>query len=424
MYNLHLTAEQLEIRETVRDFVAREIKPIVLHPDRLQEFNPRFPLELLDKASQMGLRTLALSEASSGAGADSLTSCIVMEELAAGDVDLAAALAQTSLLGHILFDQAMTPAQRARFLPQFVQDDRYHLAYAGPGPDADLGWSYHRPCATETGIPTTAVRQSNGDWVVNGATGFIANAPIAKLIAVQVRTGPEKSGMNGVSTVLVPRDAPGLTVREPDEGGGGSGGESMIRWYHGTGGELVFKDCRVPADHLLGKAEADLLTGGAKGNGRGIPQWAAINLGVGRAAYEAAVDYAKLRIQGGRRIIEHQAIGTILADIAVKLEVARNMVWKAAWASDHPDALADRSLPDLPLQILARVFTSEVVHEITEGAAECFGAMGVMRDMPLQKYVHDALVFLYAEESNSAAKLRIAEAVAGYRRENRERVNG
>ena len=416
MYDLHLTAEQLEIRETVRDFVVREIKPVALHPDRLQEFNPRLPLELLDKASQMGLRTLALSEEAGGAGADTLTSCIVMEELAAGDVDVAAALAQTSLLGHVLFDRAMTPAQRARFLPQFVQDDRYHLAIAGHDPDADLGWSYHRSRATETGVATTAVRQSNGDWVINGAISFVSNAPIAKLFAVQVRTDPKKTGMNGVSALLVPRDAPGLTVREPDKAGGGSGGEAMIRWYHGTGGELVFKDCRVPSDHLLGNEGADPLAGRARAMQRGIPQWAAINLGIGRAAYEAAVDYAKLRIQGGRPIIEHQAIGTLLAEIALKLEVARNMVWKAAWALDHPDALADRSLPDLPLQTIARVFTSEVVHEVTEGAAECFGAMGVMRDMPLQKYVHDALVFLYAEESNSAATLRIAESVAGYRR--------
>ena len=412
MYDLHLTAEQLEIRETVRDFVAREVKPVALHPDRLEEFNPRFALELLDKASQMGLRTLTLSEESGGAGADSLTSCIVMEELAAGDVDVAAALAQTALLGRVLFDEAMTPAQRERFVPQFVADDRYHLALAGHDPDADLGWSYHRVRAAETGVAATAVRQGNGDWVVNGATGFVANAPIAKLFAVAVRTGSGKSGLNGVSTLLVPRDAAGLTVREPEKARDGSGAESMIRWYHGSGGELVFKDCRVPADHVLGKEGANPLTGIQ----RGIPQWAALNLGVGRAAYEAAVEYAKLRIQGGRPIIEHQAIGTILANIAVKLEVARNMVWKAAWALDHPDALADRSLPDLPLQTIARVFTSEVVHEVTEGAAECFGAMGVMRDMPLQKYVHDALIFLHSEESNSAAKLRVAESVAGYRR--------
>lgn len=105
MYDLSLTVEQLEFRDTVRDFVQREIKPVVLHPDRLQDFERRLPLELLDKASRMGLRTLALSEDLGGAGADNLTSCIVSEELAAGDVDIAATLAQTSMLGHILFDE-------------------------------------------------------------------------------------------------------------------------------------------------------------------------------------------------------------------------------------------------------------------------------------------------------------------------------
>ena len=113
MYDLHLTAEQLEIRDTVRDFVEQEIKPVVLHPDRLQDLGWRMPLELVDKASQLGLRTLALSEESGGAGADSLTSCIVLEELAAGDADIAVTLAETARLAPILFDRAMTPAQRA-----------------------------------------------------------------------------------------------------------------------------------------------------------------------------------------------------------------------------------------------------------------------------------------------------------------------
>ncbi|MDP2706430.1 MAG: acyl-CoA dehydrogenase family protein, partial [Burkholderiales bacterium] len=109
MYNLQLSAEQQEIRDTVRDFVVREIKPVALHPDRLQAEDPHFPLEILDQASQMGLRTLALSEALGGAGADHLTSCVVAEELATGDVGFATTLAQTSALGHLLFDQAMTP---------------------------------------------------------------------------------------------------------------------------------------------------------------------------------------------------------------------------------------------------------------------------------------------------------------------------
>jgi len=417
MYDLHLTPEQLEFRDTVRDFVETEVKPAALHPDRLEPFEKPLLTGLLDKASQMGLRALALTEAAGGAGADGLTSCIVLEELAAGDVDIAAVLGETSLLGHVLFDELMTPAQRARFIPAFVKDDQYHLAFAGRDPDAGLGWSYHRPLATESGAEPTAVRQGNGDWVLNGATPFVANAPIARLFAVQVRTDPKKTGASGLTTLLVPRDAPGLTVREPIKAVGAPGprGEPVIRWHHGAGAGLAFKDCRVPAANLLGREGQSPFADGAQ-RARGVPQLAAINLGVGRAAYEAAVDYAKLRRQGGRNIIEHQSIGGILANIAIKLEAARNMIWKAAWAIDHPDAVADRSVSDLPLHTIARVFTAEVVHDVTLGAAECFGAMGVMRDMPLQKYVHDALVFLHSETSDGAMKLRIAEAVAGYQR--------
>lgn len=406
MYNLHLTAEQLEIRETVRDFVVREIKPVAIKSSRLEADDRHFPLELLDQASQMGLRTLALSEAQGGAGADNLTSCIVTEELAAGDVDFAATLAETSALGHILFDQAMTPEQRTRFLPKFVADDRYHLAFADHEADSDpeLGINYHRPTSTEPVIKTTAVKQSNGDWLVNGVKNFIVNAPLAKLIAVQVKTDPKAPGAGGISTLLVTPDMPGLTIKEHD---------AATVWYHGTRGELTFKDCRVPAANLVGAEGKSPLGDRA---GRGNPQFEALNLGIGRAAYEAAVDYAKLRIQGGRPIIEHQAIGTLLAEIAIRLEVARNTVWQVAWASDHPDAYTDRSLSDLPLEIIARVFTSEAMHRVALDAAECFGAMGVMRDMPLQKYVRDALICLHSGKSNNDAKLRIAEALAGFER--------
>jgi alkylation response protein AidB-like acyl-CoA dehydrogenase len=150
--------------------------------------------------------------------------------------------------------------------------------------------------------------------------------------------------------------------------------------------------------------------------GGGIPQDAALDLGIGRAAYEAALDYAQLRVQGGRRIIEHQAIGAKLAEIAVRLEVARAAIWQAAWASDHPDAVAERSLPDLPLATIAGVFAAEAIYRAVKDAAECFGAMGVMRDMPLHKHVHDALISLHAGGRTSDAKLEIAEALAGFRR--------
>jgi len=415
MYDLNLTAEQLEFRDTLRDFVEREVKPAALHPDRLQPFEKPLLVDALDKAAQLGLRTLALSEDAGGAGADTLTSCIVMEEIAAGDVDMASVLAQTSTLGHVLFDRLMTPAQRTAFVRKFVDDDRYHLALAARDASVGIGWNYHRPLAAESGGEPSAVRQGRGEWAVNGVIPFVPNAPVAKLFAVQVRTDPKKTGVNGLSTLLVPRDTPGLTVRE--QGGpfssNGANAEPTTRWYHGTGSEIVFRECRVPGDHLLGREGQSPFADGTESS-RGVPVLAAINLGVGRAAYEAAVEYAKLRRQGGRNIIEHQAIGTKLADCAIKLELARNMIWKAAWALDHPDAVAGRSVSDLPLHTIARVYTAEAVNDVTLLSAECFGAMGVMRDMPLQKYVHDAMVFLHSEETDGAAKLAVAEAIASY----------
>jgi len=405
MYNLQLTPVQLEFRDTVREFVEGEIKPVALHPDRLQPFEKPLLADLLDKAAQMGLRTLALSEEAGGAGADGLTSCIVLEELGAGDVDLAAVLGQTSALGHVLFDRLMSSEQRKRFLPKFTGDDRYHLAFAGRVPGAGAGWCYHRPLAADSGADPVAVKQGN-DWVINGSIAFVANATVAKLFAVQARAGTK-----GLTTLLVPRDAPGLTVREPLKAVG-----EGIRWHHGAGAGMTFKDCKVPADHLLGKEGASPFAQGTEA-ARGVTQIAAINLGLGRAAYEAAVDYSKIRRQGGRNIIEHQAIGTKLADCTIKLELARGMIWKAAWLLDYPEAVSDRSASELPFHVIARVYTAEAVNEVALLAAECFGAMGVMRDMPLQKYVHDSMVFLHNDDADGAAKLVVAEAVAGYRRQ-------
>ena len=405
MYNLHLTAEQLEIRDTVRDFVTREIKPVVLKAERLDICDRRLPMQLLDQASQIGLRTLALSEDHGGAGADHLTCCVVTEELATGDADIAATLSATSWLGHLLFDRAMTDAQRERYLPKFVSDDRFYVALASHEAETDtrLGVNYHR-ATTDAVVKTVAVKAANGEWIINGVKDYVANAPIAALFAVLVKI----PGQSSSRVLLVPSDSPGLSVRGHEK-----------PWLHGCGGDVSFKDCRVPADNLLGD-DATALLAGVGAPCEDMPLFQALNLGIGRAAYEAALDYSHLRVQGGRPLIEHQAIGTKLAEIAVKLEVARGAIWRAAWASDHPAAIADRSLPELPLQTIARVFTSEMMVTATKDAAEIFGAMGVMRDMPLQKYVHDARVCLHSGDGNSDAKLRIAEVIAGYRRPTNE----
>jgi len=396
MYSLHLSPEQLQIRDTVRDFVAEVIKPLALRPERLEARARPLLVEALDQAAEMGLRTLALSEDRGGAGADNLTCCIVTEELAAGDPDLAAVLAQTSTLAQALFDRLMTAEQRARFLPPFLADQRYHVALADHEADRDaaLGINYHRPQASGAPFKTTAMRAGDG-WVVNGGKDAVVGASLAALFVVRAGVGE-----GGVATLLVPRDTLGLSVTE-----------TATRTRHGACGAVAFDDCRVPGQNFLG-TESPLVADA----GRHIPQDQALNLGIGRAAYEAALDYAQLRTQGGRPIIEHQAIGAKLAEIAIRLEVARAAIWQAAWASDHPDAFGDRSLPNLPLATIAAVFASEAIYRATKDAAECFGAMGVMRDMPLQQYVHDALVCLHSGAGNTDAKLRIAEALARYRR--------
>ena len=392
MYSLHLSPEQIEFRDTVRDFVEDEVKPVTLNANRLDLSDRTLPVEVLRKASQMGLRTLTLPEDLGGVGADALTACIVTEELAVGDSDVAAVLAETSSLGLRLF-AAMTEEQRGRFGPAFLEDDDFHLALAcrEPGDDSSLGINYHRS-ASEMRLATTATRDG-GDFIINGAKDCVANGPIAKLIAIEAQTD------KGAALIMVPRDTPGLTITEQPE----------PRWYHGSCGQLSLKDCRVPAENLLGIS-------GASDAGRAIPLAQALNLGIGRAATEAALEYAQLRVQGGRRIVEHQAIGTKLAECALRLDIVRNAVWRAAWAADHPDAFADRSLPDLPLTTIAKVFTAETIYRVAKDAAECFGAMGVMRDMPLQKYIHDALICLHTGDGNADDKLRIAEALVSHRR--------
>lgn len=402
MYNLHLSPEQLEIRDTVRDFVTREIKPAALKADRLDVADRSLLMAQIDAASQLGLRTLELSEERGGAGADALTSCIVTEELAAGDADIAAVLSETSRLSHLLFDLALNDAQREQFLLKLTGDDRYHLAFAAREPETDtrLGVNYHRPAGEPT-LRTTAVK-SGSDFVINGVKDCVANAPLAGLFAVLTNI----PGRNEPGVLLVPAKTPGVSVKVHEDA-----------WHHGSCGTVTFKDCKVSSGNLLGEDAAALLTG-KDTPGRGSPLFQALNLGIGRAAYETALDYAHIRIQGGRPLIQHQAIATKLADIAINLEVARAAVWQAAWASDHPAAYADRSVADLPLQTIAQVFASEVVMKAAKDSAEIFGAMGVMRDMPLQKYIHDARVCQHTGDGNSDARLRIAEVIAGYRRVN------
>ncbi len=413
MFDLTLTPEQLEMRDTLRDFAQREMKAAAIHPDRLQPFEKPVMTHLLTGAAQLGIRTLALSEEAGGAGADNLTTCIVLEELASGEVDVATILGTTAALGRTLFDTLMTAAQKAKHLKAFVDDDNYHLAFAGITAEAGIGWTYHRDAYDDEVTVPSAKKQGDG-WVINGRVEAVSNAPLAKLFAVQVRTGAGTKGMTGLSTFLIARDTAGFKVQDTIKAFGGPD-NMLTRWHHGTAAAIELKDCKVAVADLLGKEGACPFVDG-KLLARNQVAMAAVSLGVGRASYDAAVEYAKMRRQGGRNIMEHQAIGTKIADCTIKLELSRNMVWKAAWALDHPEAVAGRSVSELPLHVIARVASAEAVHEVTLLAAECFGAMGVMRDMPLQKYVHDTLVLKHSADCDLTTPLVLAETLAGFKR--------
>ncbi len=412
MIDLQLTPEQIEFRDAVRDFVNREVRPAATDPARLEPFEKPLMVNLLDQAAQMGLRGLGLPEDAGGAGADTFTTCMLLEELAAGDVDLAAVLGETALLASEVMGKAMSEAQRAYWLPLFQAEDRFHIALIARDADAGRGWSYHQTLPLDAAEPAapelTATRDGKG-WVLNGHAPFVANAPVAGLFVAQAKA----SGGEGTVTVLLPRAAQGLGVGEFLPAFANDG--ENTRWHHGAVAPVTLKNCRVADENVLAADAAHRLLQSAIA-GRHMVQMAAINIGVARAAYEAAIEYAKMRWQGGRHIVEHQAIGMKLADVAIQIEAARSLTLKAAWVVDHPEAVADRSVNDLPWPVMARSFTAEALHRATLEAAECFGAMAVMRDMPLQKYVHDTLVLRHSADCDLASPLVVAEAVAGFGR--------
>ncbi len=401
---MHLTQEQIEFRDTVRGFVRDVVKPTVLDPARLQALPLRFPADILEQASMLGLRSLRLSESAGGAGADELTSCIVLEELAAGEAGIALSIGETARLAHILFDLVMTAAQRDRFLPGFLEDASFHLAVANKLPNSDLGLGYYRPGGLSDPIAVTAVKDGE-EWLLNGSADFVLNAPLARLFVVCVDAA---RGVNGGAGFLVPRDTMGLEITEYEAS------ETEMPWYLGRRGRLTFRNCRLQRELVLGGHANGLLRNELNAGDRSGAWRDAINLGLGRAALEAALEYTKIRVQGARPIIGHQAIGIKLADMAIRIEMARTMIWRAACALDEPGVDPATGHPALPLCAISKVYTSEAMHEVAELAAECFGAMGVMRDMPLQKYFNEATILLGSGCSNSTARFRIAEALAEY----------
>ena len=403
MFNLQLTADQLQFRDTIRNFVKNEIKPLATHPQRLEPFAKPLLRDCMDKASELGLRSILLSEEKGGIGADLMTACIVLEELAAGDVDVAMTIGETALIGHLLFDKWITKDQEKSLLERFVEQNHFHLSFTNPTMKMSEGWSYYGE-KSENSQNSITYLEKNNNWVIKGSHPHISNALAAELFIVMAHPIKEKNIEQNMSFFLVQRDTPGLKIAELRD----DKENSAASWRHGCSAAIEFDNCKIPLNHKLNLSHKELLAHATYGKQATLIN-AAINLGLGRAAFDTAFDYTQIRRQGGRNIIEHQAIGKMVADMAIKLELASTYIYKAAWIADHPEVEDDNSVSPLPHHMIASIFTAEAVNEVALIAAECFGAMGVMRDMPIQSYVNDSFMFLHSDINDMASKLPIAE---------------
>jgi alkylation response protein AidB-like acyl-CoA dehydrogenase len=390
-----LNDEHRALQQMARDFAEREIIPVAAERDRIQDPKETFSPELIKKGSALGLRTLAVPEEFGGPGVDLKGQVLVILELARGDGGVAKTFSQcwkwTPMLCRLATDE-----QRERFLPKFLEDDLYLLAMAGTEPDAGSDNRMPPPGYPKAGWKTSAVRDGD-EWVINGMKHFIANGGVAKLYIVRTRTNPDVSINEGTTMFFVPSDTPGFSIgRRHDK----------IGWRFYQNAELIFQDCRVPASNLLGELN--------KGKGDSSERFVSFNdvelaanvIGISQAAFEHALNHARNRFQGGKPIIEHQAIALKLSDMYMRLEASKSYLFNVVDSSENGGAEFESSSKQL-----LKVFATESAIQITRLAVEIFGGSGVMRDAPVEKLLRDAHIFPHLAADSimnlrAAAKLR------------------
>jgi alkylation response protein AidB-like acyl-CoA dehydrogenase len=396
LVSYQLSEEQLALRDAVRSFVGREVRPSALERERIADPAQRVPWRWIETLSRMGVRTMPVPVEYGGAGADVLTTCLIGEELAAGDLGLAVIFDQTWKFIPLI-TTACSESQRDRYLPDFLADDRFLLALGlhedGAGSDHFLPFN-----VAPHGGRATAVEQADGSWVLNGAKTYISNGGLAKLHIILARTQPGTGGVDGLSAFFVEPGTSGFSVGRI---------ENKVGQVVSQNAELILNDCRVPAENLLGERHRGMRTLGRATRGRGMPQAAATCLGVARAAYESALDYARTRVQGGTEILNHDIIGLMLADMDLKIETARQLTWRAAWAVQN----AERG--DQRLAEMSKQYASDMAVEVCVSAMEIFGGAGVMLEQPAQKYVRDSLTFLHSEGTNQIMRMRRVNRLRG-----------
>lgn len=374
-----------------RTFVTDVVAPVAADLDRQTRPEDAFSWDIVEKGSACGLRTLTLMPEYGGAGADCVTTAMVVEELARGDMGVSVVFAQTLKLIQAL-QGAATEEQRARFLPKVRDDPRCLLAIGMTEPQTSSDYIIpYRPA----GFVTSAKRTGKG-WVINGTKRFISNGNRARFYLLFAQTNPDKGLNEGSTCFLIERGTPGFTTGHVED----KMGERLA-----NNAELIFEDCVVPDEDILGTVDRgfDVISEFFPASNAYA---AASVLGVAVAAYERALAWTRERVQGGQRLIEHDIVAAQLAEMHMLIEAARTYIHQAAWKADHKETGWDPTLGALP-----KVFASEVSWKVVTKALELHGGYGYMRDGGFEKLVRDAACFIHSDGVNRTLLLKAAQFI-------------
>ena len=372
-----ITEKQEEYRLRVREFAEKQIAPLAGQLDQTATFSE----ELTLKMGKLGLFGITMPEKYGGSALNTLSYIIAIEELSRIDGSQAVTVAAHNSLGLQPILSYGTEEQKNMYLPRLTVGDKiwaFGLTEPNAGSDAN-------------NTQSTAMR--DGDfWVINGQKIFITNSSsnLSAGVTIQAVTG-EKDGKNELTAILVDRETPGYSV-EPIPG-------KMV-WRAADTGRLHFVNCRVPVANTLGsKGQGQYIMLQTLDSGR--LSIAAMGLGLAQGAYELSLDYARKRIQFGRPIFKFQAISFKLADMAMKIELARNTLYKACWQKDQ-------QLPYAKEAAMAKLYCSEVAREVADEAVQIHGAYGLISDSPIERFYRDQRILQIGEGTSEILRLVIS----------------
>jgi alkylation response protein AidB-like acyl-CoA dehydrogenase len=381
LVDFSLTEEQQQLRRSVREFAESEILPHVMEWDEASHF----PVEIVPKIAEMGLLGVIFPEKYGGAGLGYIEYAIAIEEIARvdGSIGLSVAAHNSLCTNHIY--KFGSEEQRKKYVVPLAQGKKLGCwSLTEPGAGSDAG-----------GTRTAAVRKDRG-WVLNGAKTFTTNGHHADVCVAMAVTDPSK-GSHGISAFILEKGMPGFRPGKK---------ENKLGMRASDTSEVVFSDCFVPAENLLG-SEGEGFINSLQVLDGGRISIAALGVGMAQGAYEASVRYAKQRKQFGKTISEFQAIQFKLADMATEIEAARLLVYHAAWLADQKDPRFTKE------SSMAKLYASEVAVRVANEAVQVHGGYGFIKDYPAEKFYRDVKLCTIGEGTSEIQRLVIARQILG-----------